>query len=136
MKEGGRKGCVKNTSECSSDVLKKPIGPPPKPAPARQGGAVVQSKNDYERLIIRESTARERFKDMGLPYSSWDAFWIGYHEGNTRPATPSLPVSVIRGAIDEAWGDGYLAPKVHMLNSLAARLPESERHLLLGDKRG
>lgn len=109
-------------------------------SPARQGGAVVQSKNDYERLVIRERTARERFKDMGLPYSSWDAFWIGYHEGNTHAESPSLPVSVIRPAIEAEIGGWALRPSDRVLGTqallkrLAAHLPESERHLLLGGK--
>lgn len=110
-------------------------------SPARQGGAVVQSKNDYERLIIRESTARERFKDMGLPYSSWDAFWIGYHEGNTHAESPSLPVSVMREALacispglPGDFAAGMTSARNMIYNRLASHLPESSRHLLLGGK--
>lgn len=53
----------------------------------------------------------------------------------THAESPSLPVSVVLEAIrDCPWPSHMQLPRDQMLERLAAHLPKSERHLLLGGK--
>lgn len=100
-------------------------------SPARQGGAVEPAGYIYEwdGPFGQHQKLNDSPYNGSRPHRSYPYY--------IHAESPSLPVNVVREALNSTWSLGSCTPmemKRHITEALAAHLPPDQRHLLIGGK--